>query len=118
QNVLAQLNVRRGPVEEQVGGGHVVSAVQAPRVLVQHLRGRLDVFLSRGSDDGHAGTSSSSVSGRFERSVSSRSGSGSGCSSSRLRQTVRRPSSRAGAMSWKRLAATWTCRSRSAVVAS
>ena len=37
-------------------------------------------------------------------------GCGPGCSPSRLIQTLGRPSSFAGAMSWKRLAATWTCR--------
>ncbi len=58
------------------------------------------------------------MSGRPRRSGSSRSGSGSGCSPSRLIQTIFSPSSRAGATSWKRLAATWTWCSRSAVVSS
>ena len=44
-----------------------------------------------GSNRGHAGTSSSSVSGRFPRSASSRSGSGPGCSSRRLIQTRAQP---------------------------
>ena len=79
QNVPAELDVRRRPVREQVGGGHVVGAVQPAGVLVEHRRGGLDVLLARGSNHGHAGTSSSRVSGRFARSVSSRSGSGPGC---------------------------------------
>ena len=61
-------------------------------------------------------TSSSSASARPRRSGSSPSGRGVGRSAARLIQTLLRPRSRAGRMSWKRLAATWTWRSRSAPV--
>src|SRR5262245_5870416 len=118
QEVPAELELGRLPVEEEVGRCEVVSAVEPAGVLVEQLCHRLDVLLAGGSDRGHAGTSSSSVSGRSVRSVSSRSGFGPGSSPSRLIQTFLRPSSRAGAMSWKRLAPTWTCESRWAVVTS
>src|SRR5262245_7842437 len=118
QDVPAQLDVWRSPEQEQVGRGEVVRAVEPAGVLVHQLGRRFYVLFARGANRGHAGTSSSRVSGRSVRSVSSRSGLGSGSSPSRLIQTLLRPSSRAGAMSWKRLAATWTCASRSAVVTS
>src|SRR5207248_5777694 len=62
----------------------------------------------------HAGTSTSRLSPSPERLCNSRSGWGSASSPSRLIQIVRRPSADAGAMSWKRLAATCTWWSRSA----
>ena len=56
----------------------------------------------------------SRFSARPVKLCSSTSGCGSASSPSRLIQIVRRPSAEAGAMSWKRLAPTWTCCSRSA----
>ena len=78
---------------------------------------RMNVLLGRLAElERHAGTSSSSTSGRVARLSISRVGSGSARSPSRFTQTVGTPSSCAGAMSWKRLAPTCTCRLRSACV--
>src|SRR5215207_8300633 len=85
------------------------SAVEEPR----------DVWdvVKRGHAEIHAGTSWSSTSARPSRSGNSRSGfARSERSSSRLIQTLCSPSSSAGAMSWKRLAATWTWPVRSAPI--
>ena len=62
----------------------------------------------------HDGASESRLSARPAKLRSSTSGWGSASSPSRLIQIVRRPSVEAGAMSWKRLAATWTWLARSA----
>src|SRR5207342_261173 len=75
-------------------------------VLVDELCERRRLLLGRSEQlDAHAATSAS-VSGSCARSVSSRVGFGSALSPSRLIQIDGRPSSFAGAMSWKRLAAT------------
>ena len=89
-------------------------------VRVHQLEHRVELVVAR-RPQGHAGTSSSSTSGRPERSGSSRSGSASAvCANEsappRLIHTVFSPSAFAGATSWKALAPTWTWRSFAAVV--
>src|SRR5439155_21759017 len=81
---------------EQLGDGRKVVACRGPGI--------------------HAGTRESRESARPPRVWTSRSGWGSGVSPRRLIQTVRSPSDDAGAMSWTKLAATWTCAARSAPV--
>ena len=75
-------------------------------------------FRSSASGSASAGvaTRSSTVMQRAHRASpaasrgrAARAGSGSAASPRRLIQTILRPSSRAGAASWKRLAPTWTC---------
>src|SRR5439155_18842620 len=76
-------------------------------VLLDHLPDRVHLVDGRLADlDRHA--SSASVSARRSRSGSSRVGRGPGGSPSRLIQIDGSLSPVAGAMSWKRLAATWT----------
>ena len=109
QDVVGEFDVGRLPVLLKLRDGCAVRPMDAARKLVQELGYGLELLrLRRPHADfrGHAGTSCSSVSGSPARSDSSRSGSGFACSPSRLIQTERSPSSRAGAMSWKRLAAT------------
>ena len=110
QNVVREDHLGGAPAFLQLGRRHVVGAVEPTRVLVEDLGRCLRLVHARMSnlDRAHCGTSSSAVSGSDERSGSSRSGSGSACSPSRLTQIVRSPSSLPGATSWKRLAATWT----------
>jgi len=74
-------------------------------------RARLQFRRTPRWDSVERGTSASRVAGRVTQLGTSASR-GSGLNSlSRLIQTAFRPSSWAGAMSWKRLAATWTCAS-------
>ena len=77
-DVLAELDVRRLPVLPEVCRGHIVGAVEPPGVLVQHGDGGIQIFDAGRADRAHGATSSSSVSGSSERSVSSRSGFGLG----------------------------------------
>jgi hypothetical protein len=104
EDVLPELDVGRLPVLEQVAG--VTSSapwrrrecslsIAAVPSSVLAAAGRI-VVMARPARRGCPGS--------LERSVSSRSGLGSGCSPRRFIQTLLRPSSRAGAMSWKRLA--------------
>src|SRR3954452_10944235 len=106
------------PVLGEIAERPVRAAPRRGVVRTHHADHVLDLLRPRWADDhvAGAGTSSSSVSASRARSGSSRSGGGSGASPNRLIQMVRRPSSRAGAMSWKRLAATCTWPSRGAPV--
>src|SRR6478736_834975 len=70
-------------------------------------------IVSRRRTEAHAARESR-VSARPSNVCSSTSGCGSASSPRRLIQTVRSPSLVAGAMSWKRLAPTWTCPSGAA----
>src|SRR3954469_21176521 len=111
------VQVELTPLVEQVRGLHLgyTSELRLERAN-EHGRCRC-VGLGR-RPDFHAGTSSSNVSATPDRSASSLVGFGSAGSARRLIQTERRPSSFAGATSWKRLAATWTWPSRGAPVSS
>src|SRR6185437_8366906 len=106
------------------GGGHVAASgfglvgLQGwqdsnPRPTVLEtaaLPAELHPFAERHSIGGQEGSRSSRASGRPESSVSSTVARGSLGSSSRLIQIDGSPISEAGAMSWKRLAPTWTWR--------
>src|SRR5690348_6473819 len=82
-------------------------------VLGEKRRDRREV-VGRDRSDVHEGTRESRLSARPVKLWSSTSGCGSASSPSRLIQIVRRPRADAGAMSWKRLAATWAWPARSA----
>src|SRR6266545_2775677 len=107
--VAFRVDIGQLPVVAELRGRLGVRPVQPPRMFVQEHGGGFGLVWSRRPDGhlaAHAETSSSRTSGSGERSGISRSGSGLGSSPRRLTQTEVKPSSRAGAMSWKRLAAT------------